>query len=37
MMPRFSPIVAVCVRSFAPNLDGMLLTLLYTVSSAIES
>jgi hypothetical protein len=37
MMPRFSPIVAACVRSFAPNLDRMLWILLFTVSSVIES
>ena len=37
MMPRFSPIVTACVRSFAPNFDRMLLTLLLTVSSVTES
>jgi hypothetical protein len=37
MIPRFSPIVTACVRSFAPNLERMLLTWPLTVSSVIES
>ena len=37
MIPLFSPIVAACVRSFAPNLERMDLTRLLTVSSVMES
>jgi hypothetical protein len=35
--PLFNPIIAACVRSFAPNLERMHLTRLLTVSSVTES
>ncbi len=37
MMPLFSPIMAACVRSLAPNFERMFLTRPLTVSSGIES
>jgi len=37
MIPLFMPIIAACVRSFAPNFERMDLTRLLTVSSVIES
>ena len=37
MIPLFSPIIAACVRSLAPNLERMDLTRLLTVSSVMES
>jgi hypothetical protein len=37
MIPRFKPIIAAWVRSFAPNLERMFLTLPFTVSSVMES
>jgi hypothetical protein len=37
IIPLFKPIIAACVRSFAPNLERMHLTRLLTVSSVIES
>ena len=37
MIPRFSPIIAACVRSLAPNFERMHLTRLFTVSSVMES
>src|SRR5262249_1332370 len=37
MMPRFSPMRAACVRSFAPSFERMILTRLLTVSSEIDS
>src|SRR5262249_4061297 len=37
MMPRFSPMMAACVRSFAPSFERMILTRLLTVSSEIDS
>jgi hypothetical protein len=37
MIPRFTPIIAAWVRSFAPSLDRMFLTRPFTVSSVMES
>ena len=37
MIPRLSPMVTACVRSFAPSLSRMLPTWLFTVSSRTES
>ena len=37
MIPRLSPIVTACVRSFAPSFSRMLPTWLFTVSSRTES
>ena len=37
MIPLFNPIIAACVRSWAPNLERMHLTRLLTVSSVMES
>jgi hypothetical protein len=37
MMPRFTPIMAACVRSLAPSLERMFFTRLFTVSSVIDS
>src|SRR5258708_27095102 len=37
MIPRFSPIVTACVRSFAPSFERMFLTCPLTVSSVIDN
>ena len=37
MMPRFTPIMAAWVRSFAPNLERMFRTWPFTVSSLTDS
>jgi len=37
MMPRFSPIIAACVRSWAPNFERIFLTRDLTVSSVIDN
>src|ERR1700729_1246754 len=37
MMPRFTPIMAACVRSFARSFESIFFTRLFTVSSLIQS